>query len=65
MPLIEIRIARGRSDAQKRALLAAVSEATASSLGVDIEKVRAWIHELDPNDYMIAGRTLAERSTDA
>jgi 4-oxalocrotonate tautomerase len=61
MPLVEIRILEGRTDAQKRALLDAVTEAVRDSLGVPLTSIRVWIQELSPKEYMVAGELYADR----
>lgn len=60
MPMIQINLAAGRNDEEKRALLAAVSEAVVRSIGVQQSSVRVWINEIAPTDLMVAGETLAD-----
>lgn len=55
MPLIEIHLLDGRTDEQKKALLAAVTQAVHSSIGAPIESIRVWIQEFSPREYMAAG----------
>jgi len=55
MPLIEIQILEGRTDEQKEALLAAVTQAVHDSIGAPLSSIRVWIHELSPRHYMVAG----------
>lgn len=61
MPLVEIHMAAGRSEEQKRALLAAVTDAVHTSIGAPVESIRVWIHEFDPSAYMAGGQLLSER----
>ena len=61
MPLIEIHMLEGRTDAQKKALLNSVTEAIRISLGVPLTSIRVWIREFSPGDYMFAGELYAER----
>lgn len=61
MPLIEIHMLEGRTDAQKKALLNSVTEAIRTSLGVPLTSIRVWIREFSPGDYMVAGELYAER----
>ena len=56
MPLIEIHMLRGRTDAQKRKLLDAVTRAAQESLGAPLSSIRVWIHEFAAEEYMAAGR---------
>lgn len=61
MPLIEIHLLAGRTDAQKKALLAAVTEAVQRSIGAPLETIRVWIEEFPPTEYMSAGVLAADR----
>lgn len=62
MPLIQVHMAEGRSDDQKRALLAAITDAVERSIGAPLQSIRVWIHEFPPTEYMAGGKLLAERS---
>jgi 4-oxalocrotonate tautomerase len=62
MPLVEIHMATGRTDDQKRALLEAVTEAVHTALGAPMESIRVWIHEFEPSAYMAGGQLLSEKS---
>lgn len=62
MPLVQITMAEGRTPEQKRALLAAVTEAVHDSIGAPVESVRAWVVEVQPSAYMAAGELLSERA---
>jgi len=61
MPLVEIHMLEGRTDAQKKAVLDEVTKAIHDSLGVPLTSVRVWIREFSPKDYMIAGELYADR----
>jgi 4-oxalocrotonate tautomerase len=61
MPLVEIHLLEGRTDAQKKALLAAVTTAVHDSIGAPRESIRVWVQEFSPKEYMIAGVLAAER----
>jgi 4-oxalocrotonate tautomerase len=61
MPLVEIHMATGRTDEQKRALLQAVTEAVHNAIGAPVESIRVWIHEFEPSAYMAGGQLLSER----
>lgn len=63
MPLIHVSMARGRTEAQKRALLAALTQAAQDAIDAPIGSIRVWITEVDAGDYMAAGEVLADRST--
>lgn len=61
MPLVEIHLLEGRTDEQKKAVLAAVTEAVRDSLGAPVETIRVWIQEFSPRNYMAAGVLAAEK----
>ena len=61
MPLVEIHLLEGRTDEQKRALLAAVTRAVRDSVGASEESIRVWIHELRRTEYMAAGVLAADK----
>ncbi|ENO89996.1 MULTISPECIES: tautomerase family protein [Thauera] len=62
MPIIEMHMMQGRSDAQKRAVAGAVTEAVARSLGCSPETVRILITEHGTEEFFVAGLTMAERA---
>jgi len=62
MPLIEIHLIEGRTDEQKKALCAAVTEAVRASIGAPVEAIRVWLHEFSPKDYMAAGIWFGDRN---
>ena len=61
MPLIEIHLLEGRSDDQKKALLAAVTRAVQESLGSPLETIRVWVQEMSPKAFMSAGVLAADK----
>ncbi len=61
MPLVEIHMLEGRTDAQKRELLDRVTEAVRDSLGVPLTSIRVWIQEFSYKDFMVAGELYADR----
>jgi 4-oxalocrotonate tautomerase len=61
MPLIEIHLLEGRTDEQKRALLAAVTRAVNESINAPLETIRVWVQEVSPKEYMAAGVLAAEK----
>ncbi len=61
MPLIEIHLLAGRTDEQKKALCAAVSEAVRASIGVPVESIRVWLQEFSHEDFMAAGQWYGDR----
>lgn len=61
MPLVEIHLLEGRTDDQKKALLAAVTAAVHDSIGAPLESIRVWIQEFSQKEFMIAGVLAADR----
>jgi 4-oxalocrotonate tautomerase len=61
MPLIEIHLLEGRTDDQKKALLAAVTAAVHDSIGAPLEAIRVWVQEISPKGYMAAGVLAADK----
>ena len=55
MPIIQVNLLEGRTVAQKRAMVAAVTEAIVESLGVRADSVRIMINEMHPEHYALAG----------
>lgn len=60
MPLISIRLAPGRTDAQLGELVRAVSEATATALDVPLERVGVHLFEVPPNRVGRGGKLVSE-----
>jgi 4-oxalocrotonate tautomerase len=61
MPLIQVNLAAGRTDAQKRALLQAITEAVETSIGAPTDSIRVWINEFLPTEYMAGGVVLVDQ----
>lgn len=61
MPLIQVNMLEGRSPEQKRAMLAAITEAVHTSIDASVDTIRVWINELPHTDYMAAGVLAADR----
>jgi len=61
MPLIAIHLLEGRTDEQKKALLASVTRAVQESIGAPIENIRVWVQEFSPKEYMVAGVLAADK----
>jgi 4-oxalocrotonate tautomerase len=56
MPFIQVTIVEGRTAAQKHALIAALSAATAEALATPIERVRVAIYEVSADEWGIGGQ---------
>jgi 4-oxalocrotonate tautomerase len=69
MPLVNITLGKGRTDAQKRACLAAVANAVHETIGAELETIRVWFSEVEVTDFSVGGVTLdevrAQRAADA
>ena len=61
MPLIAIHLLEGRTDEQKKALLASVTRAVQESIGAPLESIRVWVQEFSPKEYMAAGVLAADK----
>jgi 4-oxalocrotonate tautomerase len=61
MPIIQLNIDEGRTDEQKAAAMAAITDAVVRTLGVRPEQVRILINEVSPRNFAIAGETMAMR----
>ena len=62
MPFIELNIAEGRTVEQKAAAMAAITDAVVRTLDVRLEQVRILINEVNPENFAIAGETMAARA---
>ncbi|MGH8516314.1 MAG: 2-hydroxymuconate tautomerase [Panacagrimonas sp.] len=61
MPIIQVNLLEGRSVAQKRAMIAAVTDAIVESLGVRADSVRIMINEMHPEHFALAGVSAGEQ----
>lgn len=64
MPEVHVYLAEGRTDAQKRNLMAGVTAAVTESLGVPAEVVTVQIIEAKWTDKMKGGHTFVELNAD-
>lgn len=61
MPLVNVHMAKGRTDEQKRALMAAITDAMHEHVGAPRESVRVWITEMEDTEFMAGGELLADK----
>lgn len=61
MPLIQVNMAAGRTDEEKKALMSAITEAVHTSIGAPVSSIRVWIAEMEPTEFMAGGELLADR----
>jgi 4-oxalocrotonate tautomerase len=57
MPIIRIELLQGRTSAVKAELIARVTDAVVTTLGVDSEQVRVLLYELPPEHWAVGGQT--------
>jgi 4-oxalocrotonate tautomerase len=57
MPIARVSIMDGRTDEEKAALIAAVTEALHQSIGAPYENIRVLIDEVPRTQWGIGGRT--------
>jgi len=62
MPIIQLNLAEGRTVEEKAAAMAAITDAVVRTLNVRPEQVRILIIEVSPNNFAIAGETMAVRA---
>lgn len=65
MPLINVHLAAGRTDEEKKALMAALTKAAQESIGAPLPSIRVWITEMQATEFMAAGELLADRRAKA
>ena len=61
MPIIQLNVAEGRTVEQRAAAMAAITDAVVRTLDVRPEQVRIQINEVSPDNFSIAGETMAAR----
>ncbi|MES9946116.1 MAG: 4-oxalocrotonate tautomerase [gamma proteobacterium symbiont of Ctena orbiculata] len=61
MPLIQATILEGRSQVQKEAFYAAITQVAVETLNVKPEQVRVIIQEVPKAHWAVAGVSMAER----
>jgi len=59
MPIIRIELLQGRTSAVKAELVARVTDAVVTTLGVGPDQVRVLLYELPPEHWAVAGQTKA------
>ncbi|MDT0183968.1 tautomerase family protein [Microbacterium sp. ARD31] len=62
MPLVQISIAEGRSDAEIRSLMAEVHEAVVRAIDAPPASVRVLINQVPTTQWLSGGETLAEKA---
>ncbi|RKD22910.1 4-oxalocrotonate tautomerase [Ammoniphilus oxalaticus] len=62
MPIVRVEMFEGRTDAEKQAMVRAVTAAMASSLKIDQEDVDIIIQEIKRKDWATGGVTWDQQS---
>ena len=55
MPIVRIEMLQGRSPKVKNELIARVTDAVVTTLGVDPQQVRVLLYELPPEHWAVGG----------
>ena len=63
MPLVQVTLREGRTPAQLRALISALTAAVVDSVGVNKEAIRVIVTEVQPTHWAAGDVTLAERES--
>ena len=61
MPLIQVTLVEGRTPEQKQDFVRQVTAAAVAALGSAPESVRIVLQEVDPDNWVVAGETMAQR----
>jgi 4-oxalocrotonate tautomerase len=61
MPIMHVMMLEGRTDEQKEAFIAAVTEAAVQTVGVTPEAVRIMITDMPKQNFGIAGQSARAR----
>jgi len=63
MPLIQVTMIEGRTALQKRALLAAITQAVHETLGAPMESIKVWVTDVPSDQFMSAGTLASDRQS--
>jgi 4-oxalocrotonate tautomerase len=63
MPIVRIELLQGRAPKVKNELIARVTDAVVTTLGVDQEQVRVLLYELPPEHWAVGGQTKAAQQS--
>ena len=61
MPLIQIYLAEGRTEKQKKDLMTGMTDLTEKVIGAPRDSIRVWINEFPDTDYMASGELLNDK----
>ena len=57
MPIVRIELLQGRTPKVKNELIARVTDAVVTTLGIDSDQVRILLYELPPEHWAVGGQT--------
>jgi 4-oxalocrotonate tautomerase len=60
MPFVQVTMIEGRSDEQKHALMAKITNAVEEAVGAKRESIRVAIYEVSPDDWSIGGEPISK-----
>ena len=63
MPIVRIELLQDRTPKVKNELIARVTDAVISTLGVDPDQVRVLLYELPPEHWAVGGQTKATQQS--
>ena len=63
MPIVRIELLQDRTPKVKNELIARVTDAVISTLGVDPDQVRVLLYEVPPEHWAVGGRTKATQQS--
>jgi 4-oxalocrotonate tautomerase len=61
MPYITVKMLKGRTEDQKKALVEKVTTAVSETTGAPEEKIVVFIEEMNKGDYAVGGKRLSDR----
>jgi 4-oxalocrotonate tautomerase len=61
MPIVTIDLVAGRTIAQKRELVAKVTQAVCEAIAVDASNVRIILQDMNPENYGFAGKLIMDQ----
>ena len=61
MPLIQIHLAEGRTENQKKDLMTGMTDLTEKVIGAPRDSIRVWINEFPDTAYMASGELLKDK----
>ena len=59
MPIVRIELLQGRTPKVKNELIARVTDAVVTTLGIDSDQVRVLLYELPPEHWAVGGQSKA------